>query len=121
MINDKSRTYGKTKEISAEQLKALFDTQRLSYLDVIVLFGSRANGTATRQSDYDFAVYGDSSDAPFGLQAKAWMDLSMLMGVSEYDIDVVDLASIDTLMKDSIKNGFIVLKGKRDDVSRLLG
>jgi predicted nucleotidyltransferase len=121
MINYKSRIYGKTKEISLEQLKELCKTQRLSYLDVILLFGSRANGTARRQSDYDFAVYGDSSDAPFGLQAKAWMDLSMVMDVSEYDIDVVDLANIDDLMKDSIKSGFIVLKGEMDDISGLLG
>jgi len=120
MINYKSRTYGKVKDISITQLKGLFESQKLSYLKIILLFGSRANDTASRQSDYDFAVYGDSRDAPFGLQAKAWIDISMLMDVSEYDIDVVDLATVNNLMKDSINSNFVILKGGDDEVSRLL-
>jgi hypothetical protein len=45
----------------------------------------------------------------------------MLMDVSEYDIDVINLANSDTLMQESIKSAFIVLKGESDDISRLLG
>ena len=87
---------------------------------MVLLFGSRAKGTATRQSDYDFAIAGDGKDAPFGLQAKSWMDISMMMDVSEYDIDVIDLSHADALMKSSIVEKYIVLKGDQDEISRLL-
>ena len=77
MINYKNRTYGKTKNISVKELKELFQNQKLTYLSVVLLFGSRACGTSTRQSDYDFAILGETKDAPFGIQAKSWMDISM--------------------------------------------
>ena len=121
MLYDKDRIYGKTKDFTVEALKELFQDEKLNYLSVILLFGSRADGTAIRQSDYDFAVAGDSEDAPFGIQAKSWIDISMLMDVSEYDIDVVDLARADKLLKSSIAEQYIVLKGEPDEVSRLLG
>ena len=121
MLNDKNRIYGKTKNFSVEDLKVLFRNEKLDYLSVVLLFGSRADGTATRQSDYDFAVAGDSKDAPFGIQAKSWIDISMLMDVSEYDIDVVDLTCADKLLKSSIAEQYIILKGEPNEVSRLLG
>ncbi len=120
MINYKDRTYGKTKDISIKELRKLFQDEKLSYLHIILLFGSRASGNATRQSDYDFAILGDTYEAPFGLQAKSWMDISMAMDVSEYDIDVIDLSSLDKLMKDNIRENYIILKGDKDEVSRLL-
>ena len=120
MINYKERTYGKTKNISIKDLKELFWDEKFGYLSVVLLFGSRARGTATRQSDYDFAVAGDSENAPFGLQAKSWMDISLMMDVSEYDIDVIDLSHADALMKSSIAEHYVVLKGDSDEISRLL-
>lgn len=120
MINYKDRTYGKTKNISVKTLKDLFQDEKFDYLSVILLFGSRAKGVATRQSDYDFAIVGDSKNAPFGLQAKSWIDISIMMDVSEYDIDVIDLSRADTLMKSSITEKYIVLKGDKNEISRLL-
>ncbi len=120
MINYKNRTYGKTKNISVETLKKLFQDKKFDYLSVILLFGSRAKGVANRQSDYDFAIVGDSSNAPFGLQAKSWIDISIMMDVSECDIDVIDLSRADALMKSSIIESYIVLKGDKNEISRLL-
>jgi len=120
MINYKNRTYGKTKNISIEDLKNLFHDKKFDYLSVVLLFGSRAKGVATRQSDYDFAIAGDSKNAPFGLQAKSWMDISIMMDVSEYDIDVIDLSRADDLIKSSIVEKYIVLKGDENEISRLL-
>ena len=120
MINYKDRTYGKTKNFSISELENLFQNSKFNYLHVILLFGSRAKYEATRQSDYDFAIYGDASNAPFGIQAKSWIDISMAMDVSEYDIDVINLIDIDSLMKESIKEKYIILKGDKSEVSRLL-
>lgn len=121
MMNYKNRTYGKTKNISVETLKELFQNEKFDYLSVVLLFGSRSKrGVATRQSDYDFAIAGDSKNAPFGLVAKSWMDISIMMDVSEYDIDVIDLSRADALMKSSIAEKYIVLKGDENEISRLL-
>ena len=120
MINYKERVYGKTKNISIKDLINLFQDKKFNYLSVILLFGSRAKGTASRQSDYDFAIAGDSKNTPFGLQAKSWMDISITMDVSEYDIDVVDLSRADALMKSSIAEQYIILKGDKNEISRLL-
>ena len=53
----KNRIYFKTKEFSMEKLKEIFSHQKISYLTVVVLFGSRATGNFHQKSDYDFAIY----------------------------------------------------------------
>jgi predicted nucleotidyltransferase len=44
------------KNITIDELKKLFST--ISYLDIVLLFGSRAKNEANSFSDYDFAVAG---------------------------------------------------------------
>ena len=41
--------------------------------------------------------------------------------LDDCDIDIVDLNDMDKVIKDSIKEGFIILKGDEDEISRLLG
>jgi len=115
----KSRRYGQTKNLSSEELIRAFVS--LPYIKTAFLFGSRASGKMHPKSDYDFAL--DMKKLPeetWGMQAKAWMDVCDVLGLREYDIDVVDLAYADALLKHSVAENYILLKGDENDVSKLL-
>jgi len=111
------RVYGNVKEISIQELQNIFSM--LSYIDVALLFGSRASGNFTHKSDYDIAVLGQG-DFTYGLQAQVWADLSQKLDLDMNDIDIVDLQKVDIVLKDSIKEHYIALKGDADEISRLL-
>jgi len=116
----RKRKYGHTKKLSLDELSHAFSS--LPYIKTAFLFGSRAEGKAEARSDYDFAL--DMEPLPgekWGMQAKAWIDLCNVLGVKEYDIDVVDLAAADTFLKQNISQNHILLKGNKDDIPRLLG
>ena len=114
------RKYGTTPSLSIEALRRGFEM--LSYVDAALLFGSRARGESKEKSDYDFALLMDTrSDEGWGMQSKAWMDLCRLFGLKEYDLDVVDLTAADDLMRQEIAESYILLKGRNDDIRRLLG
>ncbi|MGZ8548334.1 MAG: nucleotidyltransferase domain-containing protein [Sulfuricurvum sp.] len=116
----KNRLYGQTKNLSSEELIRGFVS--LPYVKTAFLFGSRASGRAHSKSDYDFALDMESlPEETWGMQAKAWMDVCDVLGLREYDIDVVDLARADALIKHSVAENYILLKGDENDVSRLLG
>lgn len=115
----KNRKYGVTKILSSEELRESF--QSLPYVKTAFLFGSRASGCSHTKSDYDFALEMEKlPDENWGMQAKAWMDVCDVLGVREYDIDVVDLAYADALLKHSVAENYILLKGDENDVLRLL-
>jgi len=105
------------KDISIEELKKLFST--IDYLDIVLLFGSRALGKSNSFSDYDFAIAGEFENSwEF---AKSWIDIASLLDLSDEDIDVIDLKNASKLLKSSIKEGYVVLKGEKSEVLRLLG
>jgi predicted nucleotidyltransferase len=116
----RKRKYGHTRKLSADSLAHAFAS--LPYIKTALLFGSRSIGKANTRSDYDFALEMENvTDGGWGMQAKAWIDLCNLLGLKEYDIDVVDLASADTFLKQNISQNYILLKGDEDDIPRLLG
>lgn len=116
----KNRRYGQTKKLSSEELSRGFAS--LPYIKTVFLFGSRASGKTHSKSDYDFALEMEKlPDEIWGMQAKAWMDVCDVLGLKEYDIDVIDLASADSLLKHSVAENYILLKGDENDVPRLLG
>lgn len=116
----KNRRYGQTKNLSSEELSEGFAS--LPYIKTAFLFGSRASGKTHSKSDYDFAFEMEKlPDENWGMQAKAWMDVCDLFGLKEYDIDVIDLASADALLKHSVAQNYILLKGDESDIYRLLG
>ena len=43
------------------------------------------------------------------------------LGLDEVDYDVIDLSKAIPEMLSSIKKGYIILKGDKDDISRILG
>ena len=66
--------------------------QIIPHLRLLVLFGSRATGTATKQSDWDLAFLADGSTP------SAWGDLALygsLASVLGISSDRIDLVSLD--------------------------
>ena len=116
----KNRVLGKTKNISNEQLKHLFDDNTFDYVKLIVLFGSRASCTNHSKSDYDFAVLTiDNLVCTWGNIAKVWNDIGDLLNLPEYDYDIVDLKDADDLILQSIRENYILLKGDKSELLRL--
>jgi len=121
MLNDKSRFYGKTRKIDSIEFQKVFNSSDFDYLDVVLLFGSRAIGDFHERSDYDFAVLvNTNSKDEWGLLSKVWNDIGCIFSLSEIDYDVIDLENLTDEMKDSINRGYEIIKGKEDDISRIL-
>ncbi|HKK90016.1 MAG TPA: nucleotidyltransferase domain-containing protein [Desulfobacteraceae bacterium] len=113
--------YGKIKEFTVQELKALFSNDSVNYIDTVLLFGSRASCTAKLQSDYDFAVsVTQDLDTLWGIDAKLWKDIGELLNLADTDYDVVNLLKADNFLKKSIKENYIVLKGDGRAAERLL-
>ena len=123
MLNEKHRFYGKTKKFEIEELQNCLSTSLFEYIKIVLLFGSRARGTQHARSDYDFAILvrDDTVDEGWGIDSKVWSDLGEQLGLDEVDYDVIDLSKATSEMLSSIKKGYTVLKGDRDDISRILG
>lgn len=121
-MNDKHRFYGKTKLFSDDELRMFFNSEPFKYIDIVLLFGSRATGEFHQRSDYDFAVLveDDQEDDGWGVLSKVWLDIASVLKLDEVDYDVVDLSSMTPQMKDSIKKGYKIIKGNSDDISRIL-
>jgi hypothetical protein len=119
MLNEFSRSYGKTKVLTIEALKEGFAKSQFSYVQIALLFGSRACGTQNDRSDYDFALLMCDEQTAWGMQSKAWHDIGIAFNLSDQDIDVIDLAVADKVIIESIKKGYWLLKGSEDDVERL--
>ena len=124
MLNDKHRFYGKTKKLDIKELKKLFSSSMFDYVNIVFLFGSRAIGEQHERSDYDFAVLVRDDavdDDGWGIYSKVWADIGKELGLDEVDYDVIDLSKATPEMLFSIKKGYIILKGEKDDISRILG
>ncbi len=121
MLNEKSRYYGSTKTISLKELKNVFNSSLFEYIDIVILFGSRAKENYHKRSDYDFAVL-VNSDAydDWGIITKVWTDIGKNLKLDEVDYDVVDLSTVTNEMKSSILSGYKIIKGSQDDISRVL-
>ncbi len=121
MLNYKNRIYGKTKEIDPSTLKKLFHNKKLDFITIALLFGSRAREKHHNRSDYDFALLMDSSaDDGWGIKAKAYNLIGDLFDLDDCDFDIVDLQHSDNIILDSIKENYIILKGDKNEISRLL-
>jgi len=120
MIHYKKRIYGKTKELTISELKEAFNKDKLSYIKLALLFGSRATNKATSKSDYDFAILTHSNiKASWGIDAKLWNDIPDILNLSEYDLDIINLSNASNAILNSIKKGYIILKGSEDELQRV--
>lgn len=71
--------------------------EQLPYLKMLILFGSRATGSATDLSDWDFAVLYDedlqeslTKDKPYGF-IEVYSVIPKMLGISRDRIDIVNL------------------------------
>ena len=113
------RIYGQTKNISTEELKSKFNSSKLSYIKLAILFGSRVNGDNHSKSDYDFAVLSDNIDSTWGIEAKYWDDISSELDIFDYDLDIINLQKAQKNILNSIKENYIILKGEDSELQRL--
>jgi predicted nucleotidyltransferase len=120
MLNEKHRIYGKTKHIEIDKLKELLQDKRLDYIKLVLLFGSRSKNEQNIKSDYDFAVIFDKNRSyKWGAISKAWSDIGKILGLADYDYDVVDLAVADKILISSIMESYVILKGDKNELSKI--
>jgi predicted nucleotidyltransferase len=106
-----------TKNLSIPELKRAF--MALDEIRLAVLFGSRATGSAHPFSDYDFGVVIESEDPwTFG---RLWIEIADRLGIGDEQLDLVDLKRALKGLKKAIAGGYIVLKGREDELLRILG
>ena len=92
----------KTELSIAENLEAISAlapeiSEQLPYLQMLILFGSRATGKATDTSDFDIAVSYDedlqekfTKDKPYGF-IEAYSVIPKVLGINSDRLDIVDL------------------------------
>jgi predicted nucleotidyltransferase len=113
------RLYGSTPVLTQEQLISAFKS--MPEVKLALLFGSRAVGTETLRSDYDFAVL--PSDMPhqgWGIIADIYNQIGDKLALADYDFDVVDLRRADDAVMSGIRAGYIGLKGTENELRDLL-
>lgn len=116
----KNRLYFKTKKYTHEELEKIFLDSKFDYIEIVLLFGSRATGKFHDKSDYDFAVYTSCKlDDSWGNMAKIWNDFGDILDLHECDYDLIDLSDTTPNMIKSIKESYIILKGDGDGLQRL--
>jgi len=114
------RLFSKTKIISETELKEKFNYEEFEYLSIVLLFGSRANGTHNIKSDYDFAFFTNNNvNIPWGIKSKVWNDIGDILNLPDYDYDIVDLNDASKNITNSIKENYILLKGDENELQRL--
>ena len=86
-------------------------------IKLIILFGSKASGKSGRLSDTDVAVL---ADHPLCLEEKSELSLQVAekLGVSEDDIDIVDLADASPLLAQEISSKGKLLRGDEEEFVR---
>lgn len=80
--------------------------EQLPQLSCLVLIGSRANGTAQQQSDWDFAYFFDEPNEfiRLGLAETLRQQLASLVNCYADSIDLVDMRSAQLAMRIVIVN-----------------
>ena len=92
----------------------------MNYIKLVLLFGSRSKNEQNVKSDYDFAIIFDKNRTyKWGAISKAWSDIGKILGLADYDYDVVDLANADKLLINSIMESYVILKGDEDELSKI--
>ena len=89
--------------------------EKIPYLKMLVLFGSRATGNASNHSDWDFAVLYDNKQE--NNETKAWgrFDLPMLLGevldINPEKIDIVELNHCSWLISHFVaRDGILIFE-----------
>lgn len=119
MISDFKRDYGRVTNIPLKELIEKFDL--IESIKIALLFGSRASENFTVKSDYDFAVaVDDNADIGWGKMSAVRNEIGKSLSIPDCDFDVIDICTADKNLLASIAECYIVIKGDKDAISRLL-
>jgi len=116
----RDKRYLPTKNYTPDELIDILQDERLGYITIVVLFGSRARGDISARSDYDFGVVYRDIESSWGVMAEIYNDFLDILDLQEYQLDIVDIVNANREIKESIREDFIVLKGKRDELLNYL-
>ena len=117
----RDKRYLPTKNYTPDELIDILQDERLGYITIVVLFGSRVRGDISARSDYDFGVVYRDIESSWGVMAEIYNDFLDILKLQEYQLDIVDIARANHEIKESIKESYILLKGDRDGLFKLLG
>ena len=89
--------------------------EKIPYLKMLVLFGSRATGNASNHSDWDFAVLYDNKQDNNDTKAWGRFDLPMLLGeildINPEKIDTVELNHCSWLISHFVaRDGILIFE-----------
>jgi len=85
--------------------------------NLVIAFGSRARGTAGASSDFDVAVLFDH-ELSLAERSKLVQSLARKLGVSEEQVDLVDLRTASPLLQYRVTNEGRLLEGDQFDFLR---
>ncbi len=89
--------------------------QTIPDLELAILVGSRARGTATQQSDWDIAVRWKKHIAGLASLERSEIlkqQIADIMGIPKDQIDLIDLAAARLAMRAVVAEEGIILKGE---------
>ena len=114
MVSDE--TNGAVSGLDAEelsQLQALFS----SYPEIrkVILFGSRAKGTARKNSDIDLAV--DGIENPLAIESLS-MELDELPLPYRFDLQAMSTIKNQSLLEHIERVGIVIYRGRTHDASK---
>jgi len=117
---EKKRLYSSTKQISPDELRRTFSD--IDFVTHALLFGSRAQGKVHARSDYDLAVIYDpkAQFEVWGAEAHLRNVLLPILDLDDIDVDIVDLSKANEALRQSILDGYLVLKGSDEKIRRVL-
>lgn len=86
----------------------------VSELEIAVLVGSQANGSATAQSDWDIAIRWVKRTSPaeqLAFEAKLVQRIAQTLAIHPDKIDIIQLTAAKLAMREVVANQGIPLKG----------
>jgi uncharacterized protein len=107
-----------------EELKALAQQipEKIPYLKMLVLFGSRATGETHVNSDWDFAILCDSEERESNIREKPWgyfevpIMLGEVLGINSDEIDIVELNKSSQLIAHYVaRDGKVIYQSNSDE------
>jgi uncharacterized protein len=96
--------------------------EKVPYLKLLVLFGSRARGDHSSSSDWDFALLFDEElrqqyEPGGGWNCyRSWSVLQQILGLGDDEIDWVDLKSASELLAHAIARDGVVIYESEPDI-----
>ncbi|MGF1677350.1 MAG: nucleotidyltransferase domain-containing protein [Rivularia sp. (in: cyanobacteria)] len=109
---------------TVEELKQLAQQipEKIPYLKMLVLFGSRATGEIHANSDWDFAILCNPEERESNIREKPWgyfevsIILGEILGINSDEIDIVELNKSSQLISHYVaRDGKVIYQSNSDE------